>query len=350
MPLKVVILNDTRGHHHFGCHRVMRFIEEQLASRDMEILARSLVRNDWEKDRCFLQATARADLILINGEGTLHHGSRHGEKLLRIATHPVRQNKPVAIVNALYQENPESWRKPLSRLTLVATRDSRSQAELAAAYSGERRNTLDFSVAEGFFPFSEPAPRESLVIGESVLGDVSKKLIALTRRARKCVFLPIMKTLKSSRPQFGPLSWWLREALILGHRELFRLRCPQAYFSRSEDDYALQVARAYLHITGRFHAVCFSLITRTPFLTFRSNSWKIEALLEDVGLRTERLIDADRAWERIEDEAAIREAAYTKTESERITAALTRNQVATAELFDRLHDLAAATSRGRRAS
>ena len=93
-----VILNDTRGDSHFGCFRVMRLIEENLAGRGIRVLARSGVRNDWENDRPFLDAMAKSDLIVINGEGTLHHGAKAGARLLRVVDHPVRGDKPVALI------------------------------------------------------------------------------------------------------------------------------------------------------------------------------------------------------------------------------------------------------------
>ena len=107
MSLNAVILNDTRGDNHFGCFRVMRMIEANLAVRGINVIANSIVRTDWEKNRSFLEAMAKSDLVVINGEGTLHHGSRHGERLLKVVDHPARAGKPVVLVNALYQDNPK---------------------------------------------------------------------------------------------------------------------------------------------------------------------------------------------------------------------------------------------------
>ena len=137
MSLTAVLMNDTRGHAHFGCQRVMRVIESNLESRGITVIARSLVRNDWEADRAFLDAASKCDVIVINGEGTLHHGASHGEKLLRIAAHPVRAGKPVALINAIYQENPEHWRRYLDGIDLISPRDSWS----ATVVLPDRRNS-----------------------------------------------------------------------------------------------------------------------------------------------------------------------------------------------------------------
>ena len=44
-----------------------------------------------------------------------------------------------------------------------------------------------------------------------------------------------------------------------------------------------------LLVTGRFHAVCMAILTKTPFVAVTSNSWKIEALLADIGLDPARV-------------------------------------------------------------
>ncbi len=50
------------------------------------------------------------------------------------------------------------------------------------------------------------------------------------------------------------------------------------------DTYLSTLMGCASHITGRYHAVCFSIATATPFRALSSNSHKIEALLDDVGL------------------------------------------------------------------
>src|SRR3546814_15358610 len=81
----------------------MRRIEENLRCRGISITAVSPVRHDWEGDASFLKAMAACDIIVINGEGTLHHGAPHGEILLKVVDHPVRTTKPVVLINALYR-------------------------------------------------------------------------------------------------------------------------------------------------------------------------------------------------------------------------------------------------------
>ena len=43
-------------------------------------------------------------------------------------------------------------------------------------------------------------------------------------------------------------------------------------------------------ITGRYHGLCISIMAETPFLILSSNSHKVEAILEDIGLGLDRII------------------------------------------------------------
>ena len=54
--------------------------------------------------------------------------------------------------------------------------------------------------------------------------------------------------------------------------------------------YLRALAGAEGHITGRFHGICLSMLTETPFLAVASKTSKIETLLKDAGLGHDRLI------------------------------------------------------------
>ncbi|OHV84295.1 hypothetical protein LCM4573_00980 [Rhizobium sp. LCM 4573] len=289
LTLKAVILNDTRGDNHFGCLRVMRIIEENLARRNIQIVARSLVRNDWENDRRFLAVMSDSNIIVINGEGTLHHGAAQGERLLRVVDHPARGDKPVVLINTLYQENPTAWGRYLERIALISTRDSWS-AEAASAQAGRPVGFVpDLSLAEGAVSAPTTTNRNLLLVGDSVSREVSRTLAHIAFSRADARFLPILKTLKPSKPHYPPPLRMLREAYIHLHAAASGMRHPNILFSKDEAGFIEALQHAYLHVTGRFHAVCFCLFTGTPFLAVDSNSWKIGALLNDFGLGTERL-------------------------------------------------------------
>jgi hypothetical protein len=139
---RVVVINDTSTRSHHGCARVMRLLLDGLDRHGLEVIARSPARHDWTSGSGFLATLGRADLVVINAEGTLHHGRPAGAKLLSVIPDMTTRGIPVAVVNALWQDNPQEWAELLSGVALVAARDAQSGAELAAHLGASRANSF----------------------------------------------------------------------------------------------------------------------------------------------------------------------------------------------------------------
>ncbi len=286
----VILMNDTSTRYHHGCARVMRLLSQGLESAGLNILARSPARHDWENDAKFLQALTRADLIVINAEGTLHHGKPAAEALLRIAAHPARGDIPVALVNAMYQDNPSEWGTLLAQFSLLSARDSQSAAIMARDSRQPVRWLPDLSLSAP----SEvtETPRHGLIVGDSVRLDKRRVLARLAARTRNARFIPT-KTLRGAAWRLPVLGPFLRGLLFRVYNAVWPLRAPDFLMPLTERDYLAQIAGAQMHVTGRFHAVCLSMLTETPFLALTSNASKIEQLLRDAGMDTHRIVDED---------------------------------------------------------
>ncbi len=279
--------------------RVMRVIEEGLKARGITISATSLVRNDWPRDRAFLAAMQNADLIVINGEGTLHHGSKQGAKLLDVVDHPARGTTPAALINAVYQDNPTAWNERLAKFDLISTRDSWSAKEVETAIGRKTDFVPDLSLAEGAVSTPETLRRDRLLIGDSVNRAVGRQLLAFADQRDDARYLPILTSIKPPKPHYPLVLRALRQAYIDLHAKAFGWRHRHTLFNRTEAGFVESLQSGYLHLTGRFHAVCLCLATGTPFLALESNSWKIAALLHDFGLGNDRIVTLEEARRRI---------------------------------------------------
>jgi hypothetical protein len=281
--VSVVILNDTRPDDHHGCSRVMRLLEAGLERHGLEILARSPVRHDWAADPSIVTALARARLVVINGEGTLHHGKKAAARLLAVVDHPTTRGKPVALVNALWQDNPATWAAQADRLALASLRDSRSLAAFTAMSRAPARLVPDLSLTERISP---AGPRRGVVVGDSVLPEATDLLRDIAVAGGHAL-VPSLSRLP--RPNGSPLlRLWRR--LSEGPTVWDRLaRSPGFALDRDEAAHAVRTAQAELVVTGRFHGACYAMAAGTPFVALSSNSWKLEALVEDAGLARWRL-------------------------------------------------------------
>ncbi|MCX7299781.1 MAG: polysaccharide pyruvyl transferase family protein [Rhodobacterales bacterium] len=281
-PPKAVILNDTSTRYHHGCTRVVRLLTEGLAAQGFQITARSPARNDWLLDKAFMAALAQAQVVVINGEGTFHDRAEGATKLLAITDHTT---KPVALINALYENNPASWHRQIAACALLSARDSRSAAELSRAADRPVSWTFDLSLSAP--AGTAPTLRHGLIVGDSVRLD-RRKILARAARRLHATWIPT-KTL--SNPFLG--TGLIRNTLWRAYNGTFTGPVPTIALPPSETAYLAALAAATGHLTGRFHAVCLSLLTETPFRALGSKTSKIETLLTDAGLGPDRLITAE---------------------------------------------------------
>jgi polysaccharide pyruvyl transferase WcaK-like protein len=312
---RAVLLNDTAFAAHHGCRRVGAAIRQGLAKHGIAITASSPAGAAWYDDPDMLHELKAADLIVVNGEGTIHHGAEAGARLLRVLDHPARRGRPVAFLNMLWQDNPADWAQQVVGADLVSVRDRRSQQVLEAA-GVEAVSAPDFSF---YLPIPERGQQrhtERVAFGDSVSRSVSKELYGAYKAAAsaKC-YLPIRASLRhepasqraSLKRRFDNLRHdvkaRLRRALDGGE-----MTAPDA------DSYLSALAACTFHITGRYHAVCFSIATATPFHAVSSNSHKIEALLDDVG------VDPGRIRPTVQGATGSPPTPFTESESKAIAA------------------------------
>lgn len=283
---KVTLFNDTSTRYHHGCARVMRLLGNGLEARGAQILARSPARHDWSSDARLLEQIEASDILIINGEGTLHHGAEAGRKLLNLAEHPAAKGKKLVLLNALYDANPPEWSASLSRFDVISARDSESAAQISAAIGRDVAWAPDMSLSQ---PADiSTAQRAGVIFGDSVRLNRRRELATAHARFHNAVFVPT-KTLRQKiwrLPFLGPIAKWPLYCLYNG-----KVTAPRRFeMPLTESEYLGRIGQCQLHVTGRFHAVCLSLLTQTPFLALSSTSGKIEKLLKDLGLSTNRIV------------------------------------------------------------
>ena len=286
----VVLINDTRADLHHGCWRVMRTLEGQLARVDLEVVARAPAHADWRKDPAIAEAIGKAALVVVNGEGTIHHDRPAGEALLAVGAAARSAGVPAALVNASWDANGPAYTRALTDFTLVSVRESRSAAQIQAAGLAARV-VPDLSLFEAVAP---PAVRAGVGFTDSVLRGVALDLEAARKRLGG-VALPIhfnapglKGTLRNLRD--GVAKRDLADPAFLIRSIAARLAW-RAGETQGEADYMAKVAALALLVTGRFHAATFALAAGTPVLAVESNTHKIGATFEDAGLAPWRRID-----------------------------------------------------------
>jgi len=338
---KLIILNDTDvGGMHFGCSRVMGNIKRLSEQYGLRILT-TIPAATPSSSSSMRRAISETDIVMINGEGTLHHGRRRARWLIEAVEYAKSKNKPVALVNALYQENPELWNPVVRELDIIYARDALSATQLARAAGRSVEYMGDLALYDETPSFVD-ADRNGMLFGDSVHIRTTRRLLATASHISRHAPAQVMPITRCY-PRSGS-----RRAAVSGLQTIYAYYCHRRVarfgrivsFSHSQHSYMEALRRFALSVTGRFHALCFALLTGTPFVALASNSWKMEAIITDAGLRRDRLIGPrmlnpeiilDNDW------------SYSPEERESIDRYIEGSRAKARTLFHSLHSLVGST-------
>jgi len=129
--LRAIVFNDTSRFHH-GCVAVIRRLHAELAAAGIEVVE-SVYGNTWRLTKTFPiwreESMAAADLVVLNGEGTMHDDSRMAayyldEVLAR------RGARKAALVNSLWQGMSPRYAEIARGADLVVLREPLSHRAL----------------------------------------------------------------------------------------------------------------------------------------------------------------------------------------------------------------------------
>ena len=289
--MKAVILNDTSQENHHGCNRVMDNLYSKLSEHNIDVSAIGFLRDDLDSPT-LKDSTNSCDFAIINGEGTIHHNNLYAENLLKLVANSTARKK--ILLNTTYDSNPAHYNAYLRNFDHIFVRDQQSKAELTSC-------GIASSVVPDLTFLDKPDSVDSRSSGVCAIDSVDRDtLIHL---------FVLRRTIRNLRP----LSIFGRHENLLQHlyeirrsvalKDIFapsfvtRTISARRWFSsqtfENHSEFSKEIAQCEFLISGRYHAVCMAIKNRTPFLAIESNTFKISALLEDVGLRSRCLGKAD---------------------------------------------------------
>lgn len=205
--MKAYIANDCSGKGHFGCTLVMETYREQLKRVGIEEVM--------DPDK--------ADLVIVNGEGSLHHG-------LRTDLIEWGADYPSVFVNGVYDSNPHD--DGMYDFLYVAVRESLSAAEL-------QKHGIQASI-----------------VPDIIL--TSKRVNAAERT------YPFLQGTRITDNTTDSES---------GHSAI-----------SDPEKYLCWLAGGRHAVCGRFHAAICCMVMGIPFTTWDSNTHKIRGLMLDAGV------------------------------------------------------------------
>ncbi len=284
-----VLLNDTSYENHHGCSIVIKNIERNLLQRDIKLIATNPIGKDWKKNHIFLEALKTCDIVLVNAEGTIHHCSPYGLTLLEIVE---ATKKPCILMNMTYQSNSDEYANLIQKFTKVYVRESMSQKELALA--GIDAKVVPDMTFDSSYEIVDKRNTD-IYITDSHDIKFSEALYNITQRCH-AKFLPILAPYEKFSSKKG-LTKKIKYSFFMHIGKMIPNILPLKYsYLRymhvcKEHTFIEYIGHCSLLITARFHALCIAIQTLTPFIVLKSNTHKIEGLLQDMQFSQDRIIE-----------------------------------------------------------
>ena len=291
MIRQAILLGDTSGVGHHGSQTAIENLYCGLKRNDI-IVQRSHNGKNWERNPRLRRQVKDCDVLIVNGEGTLHHDRPIARQLVAAAEFASGHSVPSVLVNTLWHFNSRELAKSTARFNLRFVRDRQSEVELRS-YGVSSILTGDLTLLSGSVPCRRNRSGQ-ITVTDSADRQVSQLLWKLSSDPALSR-LPIINR-SSCKNKTRTIDRFRR--LLQGrmakictpefHRQVRERWLP--FGAPSGDAFVERLSRSRLIISGRYHAVCFCLLTKTPFIAIPSNGRKVEALLSEAGCNPGRCI------------------------------------------------------------
>jgi len=253
--MNVTIVSDTSESSHFGCKLVMEAINEQLK----RIGAKVIKSNKLGVIKP--EVPNNTDLILVNGEGSVHHG-RNNNLLSVTKFYP---KIPAVFFNAVWDSNPEY--ECLKDFKLITVRESESLKQLPSFVKGLIVPDVAF-IANKLTTFLKPNSTKDICITDNVIEGDNFDL--------------------SAKGWVNPL------------------------------DYIKNMSKYSRVCSGRHHSVCVAASLGIPFSAWPSNTHKIYGMMNDMGIPQHHYTTKKEAVKNVPDNLDKKVKEYVKEAKEKI--------------------------------
>ena len=280
---KVVIVNDTRYNYHHGCTQVMENLINLLINKNFNVVDTCSNGFSWHKNEQLVKNMKKSDLIVVNGEGTIHHNQEAGLQLLKISRFAKERNIKSVLINSTFEGNDSSSYTYLKDFDLISVRESLSQKEL------DKINIKSLLVPDLSFLSSSDIlnidNKSNIGFTDSVDLEITKTIYKKILNINNYLFMPILTYHKYK------LIFHIRNFLFKISGREFKNSYEYRFFGvYNTYKYKKNISNLRLLVTARYHALCFALQLNIPFLAIESNTFKIQGLLKDIGIDNFRFV------------------------------------------------------------
>lgn len=219
----ILLLNNTENYHS-GCKTVIDFYRHYFTNHNLTIAEN-------------LDVDVKSyDLVVANGEGTMHHNSEKANKILDL----LLQAKKSMLVNTVWQNNDKELAEKLLKISYISVREIKSKYEIYQQIGLTVDVHLDYS---WFVPVGFTVKEyKNLIVGN-----------------------------KMNVPNVKPKKPKIKNIGEDGYIDIF---------TQSWNDIVSQLKNSKLLVTGRHHEMYAACKAGCPFIVIEGNTHKNQGLFE----------------------------------------------------------------------
>ena len=283
MKKNILLVNDTSLVCHHGCSLLMQCIYDLFKKN--EIIIKDQI---YFEENCteYLKNKIDFDLILINGEGTIHGNKNSDSKKVNEIFEFIKIIKknykiPVVIFNSTISSLKKNQIKILKRVDKIYVRESYS-------YDYLKINEIKSMIVPdllSLLEFKNKRIGNQIIVNDSSLKNNTPKLKKFSR-LENYIYIPIL---------YNNYLRYLRY-FICKILSIHEFKFITKLYLITKNKYVLaflnKIDKSKFLITGRFHAIFIALAYMRPFYTFESDTYKIRGLMNMIGI-SDRIINID---------------------------------------------------------
>ncbi len=263
--MRTILLNDTRSNGHVGCDLVIENTLAECSRVGLNVIA--TVPNSASDDASIVQRRVDDfDLLLVNGEGSMHDDRPKALEMARAAEVAKKQGKRVVLFNTVWQHN-QKLNEFLSAFDQIYCRESYSQQAIQQVGAA-----------------ATVVPDMTFATVVDPRGDRGENIAVLDSYDRRTT---LRLAWRSAIHGYHYMPMDVRHFHKVNKRKLstmlLRLRSAD-HFCTPADRFLERLAQRQAVLTPRFHGLCLLLLLERPFVSVASNTFKTEGMFSDIGI------------------------------------------------------------------
>ena len=279
---KILLLNDTSLICHHGCSLLMNTMYDFFEQNNFLIKKKIFYEQNYLEH---ISNVKEYDLILINGEGTLHGKSNSDVKKVHEIFEFIRLVKrkytiPIVIFNSTIAVLKKKQLKIIKMVDRIYVREKFSFNYL------KNKNINSIILPDLLSLLTLPKfnnNSDNVIVTDSSVKKTTLKLLNYAKDKRY-IYVPILY--RNYLRYLRYVTFKVALKFNINFIIKFYLNLKKLYLN----DSLVKFTKSNFVITGRFHGIFICLALMKPFYTFQSDTYKIHGILDLIGIKN-RIID-----------------------------------------------------------